>query len=244
MVRRLPGLDRHQPDGPRGREDRPVRSVRLGQVDADPLHQPPGDLSRRAASSSTARCSTTVPKTIDTVRREVGMVFQHFNLFPHMTVLQNCTLAPMRARARQQGRSGERRRADCSTACRSSIRPTNIPAQLSGGQQQRVAIARALCMEPKVMLFDEPTSRARSRNGQGSARHDDRPGRGRHDDDLRHPRNGLCPPGRRSRDLHGGRRDRRGGRPEAFFRNPPASARPRRSSAKSSRTTETIDAPP
>ncbi|WP_342363148.1 amino acid ABC transporter ATP-binding protein [Terrarubrum flagellatum] len=94
---------------------------------------------------------------VDAVRREVGMVFQSFNLFPHMTVLQNCTLAPMRVRRMSK--------ADAEASARKYLERVRIgeqankyPAQLSGGQQQRVAIARALCMEPKVMLFDEPTS--------------------------------------------------------------------------------------
>src|SRR6202163_651394 len=97
------------------------------------------------------------PKKIDAVRREVGMVFQQFNLFPHMTVLANCMLAPMRVR-------GTSKTAAEATARRLLDRvkildqADKYPAQLSGGQQQRVAIARALCMEPKVMLFDEPTS--------------------------------------------------------------------------------------
>jgi polar amino acid transport system ATP-binding protein len=97
------------------------------------------------------------PKTIDMVRREVGMVFQQFNLFPHLTVMQNCTLAPIRARGLSK--------ADAEATARRLLARVQIldqadkyPAQLSGGQQQRVAIARALCMEPKVMLFDEPTS--------------------------------------------------------------------------------------
>ncbi|TIV21393.1 MAG: amino acid ABC transporter ATP-binding protein, partial [Mesorhizobium sp.] len=96
-------------------------------------------------------------KSVDAVRREVGMVFQSFNLFPHITVLQNCTLAPMRVRGVS--------RADAERLARKYLERVRIldqadkyPAQLSGGQQQRVAIARALCMEPKVMLFDEPTS--------------------------------------------------------------------------------------
>ncbi|MBV8791791.1 MAG: amino acid ABC transporter ATP-binding protein [Pseudolabrys sp.] len=97
------------------------------------------------------------PKTIDVVRREVGMVFQQFNLFPHLTVLQNCTLAPMRSRglARDAAEATARR-----LLGRIKIldQADKYPAQLSGGQQQRVAIARALCMEPKAMLFDEPTS--------------------------------------------------------------------------------------
>jgi polar amino acid transport system ATP-binding protein len=97
------------------------------------------------------------PKKIDTVRSEVGMVFQQFNLFPHMTVLANCMLAPMRVRRASKA-------AAAATARRLLDRvkildqADKYPAQLSGGQQQRVAIARALCMEPKVMLFDEPTS--------------------------------------------------------------------------------------
>ena len=97
------------------------------------------------------------PKTINAVRREIGMVFQQFNLFPHLTVLQNCTLAPMRARgaSRQEAERTARRLLD---RVRVLDQAHKYPAQLSGGQQQRVAIARALCMEPKVMLFDEPTS--------------------------------------------------------------------------------------
>jgi polar amino acid transport system ATP-binding protein len=97
------------------------------------------------------------PKTIDAVRREIGMVFQQFNLFPHLTVLQNCTLAPMRARgaSRQEAERTAQRLLD---RVRVLDQAGKYPAQLSGGQQQRVAIARALCMEPKVMLFDEPTS--------------------------------------------------------------------------------------
>ena len=97
------------------------------------------------------------PKSIDAVRREIGMVFQQFNLFPHLTVLQNCTLAPMRARgaSRQEAERTARRLLD---RVRVLDQADKYPAQLSGGQQQRVAIARALCMEPKVMLFDEPTS--------------------------------------------------------------------------------------
>jgi len=96
-------------------------------------------------------------RNIDAIRHEVGMVFQQFNLFPHMTVLQNCTLAPMKVRHMS--------RAEAEATARRFLERVHIPeqaekypAQLSGGQQQRVAIARALCMNPKVMLFDEPTS--------------------------------------------------------------------------------------
>ncbi len=97
------------------------------------------------------------PKRSDEVRRNIGMVFQQFNLFPHMTVLQNCMLAPMKVRGVT--------REDAQKAAMTYLERVRIanqaekyPAQLSGGQQQRVAIARALCMNPKLMLFDEPTS--------------------------------------------------------------------------------------
>jgi polar amino acid transport system ATP-binding protein len=96
-------------------------------------------------------------RAVDTVRREVGMVFQSFNLFPHMTVLENCTLAPMRVRgvSKAEAQATGRKYLD---RVRIGEQADKFPAQLSGGQQQRVAIARALCMEPKAMLFDEPTS--------------------------------------------------------------------------------------
>ena len=96
-------------------------------------------------------------KAIDIVRQEVGMVFQSFNLFPHMTVLQNCMLAPIRVRgtSKQEAEATARRYLD---RVHISDQADKYPARLSGGQQQRVAIARALCMKPKVMLFDEPTS--------------------------------------------------------------------------------------
>ncbi|MFW7344017.1 amino acid ABC transporter ATP-binding protein [Pollutimonas sp. H1-120] len=94
---------------------------------------------------------------IDAVRQEVGMVFQQFNLFPHMTVLQNCMLAPMRSRGTSKAEA-EALAMKYLTRVRIGDQALKYPSQLSGGQQQRVAIARALCMTPKVMLFDEPTS--------------------------------------------------------------------------------------
>src|SRR6201987_3350419 len=96
-------------------------------------------------------------KVIDEVRREVGMVFQQFNLFPHLTVLQNCALAPIRVRHMPRREAETLARANLARV-RIPEQADKYPAQLSGGQQQRVAIARALCMRPKIMLFDEPTS--------------------------------------------------------------------------------------
>ena len=96
-------------------------------------------------------------KRIDEVRREVGMVFQSFNLFPHLTVLENCTLGPIWVR-RMPKRDAEELAMRLLTRVRIPDQALKYPGQLSGGQQQRVAIARALCMTPKIMLFDEPTS--------------------------------------------------------------------------------------
>jgi general L-amino acid transport system ATP-binding protein len=96
-------------------------------------------------------------RTLERIRREVGMVFQSFNLFPHLTILENCTLAPIHVRRMP--------RAEAEELAMTYLRRVRIPeqahkypGQLSGGQQQRVAIARALCMRPRIMLFDEPTS--------------------------------------------------------------------------------------
>jgi general L-amino acid transport system ATP-binding protein len=96
-------------------------------------------------------------KRIDEVRREVGMVFQHFNLFPHLTILENCTLAPIWVR-RMPKRDAEAVAMRFLERVHIPEQAHKYPGQLSGGQQQRVAIARALCMDPRIMLFDEPTS--------------------------------------------------------------------------------------
>jgi general L-amino acid transport system ATP-binding protein len=96
-------------------------------------------------------------RNIDAVRSEVGMVFQSFNLFPHLTALENITLAPMRVRRWPRARA-ERVARELLTQVGIPEKAGSYPAQLSGGQQQRVAIARALAMQPKIMLFDEPTS--------------------------------------------------------------------------------------
>ncbi|MBI1208458.1 MAG: ATP-binding cassette domain-containing protein [Azospirillum sp.] len=96
-------------------------------------------------------------KQIEAVRREVGMVFQHFNLFPHLTILENCTLAPIWVRKEPKAQA-EATAMKYLERVRIPEQANKYPGQLSGGQQQRVAIARSLCMNPKVMLFDEPTS--------------------------------------------------------------------------------------
>jgi general L-amino acid transport system ATP-binding protein len=96
-------------------------------------------------------------KKIDEIRSEVGMVFQQFNLFPHMTILENCTLGPIRVRKMSKV-DADRLAMEYLERVKIPEQANKYPAQLSGGQQQRVAIARALCMNPRVMLFDEPTS--------------------------------------------------------------------------------------
>ncbi|MDP9838004.1 general L-amino acid transport system ATP-binding protein [Neorhizobium huautlense] len=96
-------------------------------------------------------------KKIDEVRREVGMVFQHFNLFPHLTILENCTLAPIWVR-KMPKKEAEEVAMHYLKRVKIPEQAHKYPGQLSGGQQQRVAIARSLCMKPKIMLFDEPTS--------------------------------------------------------------------------------------
>ena len=96
-------------------------------------------------------------KNIDKVRSEVGMVFQHFNLFPHLTILENCTLAPLWVRKTPKKEADEIAMGFLEKV-KIPEQADKYPGQLSGGQQQRVAIARSLCMRPRIMLFDEPTS--------------------------------------------------------------------------------------
>ena len=96
-------------------------------------------------------------KKIDEIRREVGMVFQHFNLFPHLTILENCTLAPIWVR-KMPKKEAEEVAMSFLEKVKIPEQANKYPGQLSGGQQQRVAIARSLCMNPRIMLFDEPTS--------------------------------------------------------------------------------------
>ena len=132
-------------------------------------------------------------KNIDTIRSEVGMCFQHFNLFPHLTILENCTLAPIWVRKIPK-KEAEETAMHFLKKVKIPEQADKYPGQLSGGQQQRVAIARSLCMRP--------------RDDQGSARHHDRAGGRRHDHAVRDARDGLRPSGREPRDLHGCRSDR------------------------------------
>ena len=166
-------------------------------------------------------------KRIDEIRREVGMVFQHFNLFPHLTILENCTLAPIWVK-KMPKKDAEEVAMHYLKRVKIPEQANKYPGQLSGGQQQRVAIARSLCMSPKIMLFDEPTSALDPEmvkevlDTMVVAR------RGGHDHDLRDPRDGLRAPGRQPRHLHGRRADRRG------ERRPKSSSRIRSTSAPSS----------
>jgi len=96
-------------------------------------------------------------KNIDKIRSEVGMCFQHFNLFPHLSVLENCTLAPIWVR-KEPKKDAEALAMEYLDRVKIADQALKFPGQLSGGQQQRVAIARSLCMQPRIMLFDEPTS--------------------------------------------------------------------------------------
>ncbi|MFK4578768.1 general L-amino acid transport system ATP-binding protein [Bradyrhizobium ottawaense] len=160
-------------------------------------------------------------KHIDAVRREVGMVFQSFNLFPHLTVLENCTLAPIWVRNIPK-KDAEINAMKFLERVKIPHQANKFPGQMSGGQQQRVAIARALTMNPKVMLFDEPTSALDPEMVKEVLDTHGGPRRGRHDHAGRHPRNGLCPRGRQPRGLHGRRPDHRGQHAERVLCGAPA----------------------
>ena len=160
---------------------------------------------------------------VDKLRSRIGMVFQQFNLFPHMTVLRNLTIAQQKVKGRSKDEAVEIARANLAKVGLAE-KESAYPAHLSGGQSQRVAIARALSMNPDMMLFDEPTSALDPELvGDVLAVMKDLAVRG-HDDDGRHPRDGLRPRGGRQPGLHGRRRHRRGGRPARGAGRPAARA--------------------
>ena len=218
-----------------GRGRLPARPVRLGQDHLPALHQPARDDQRRPdlgrrrpdglRRARTASCTGCSDKEIAAQRREIGMVFQRFNLFPHMTALENVIEAPVQVKGEKKAAAG--------TAALELLERVGLgdrcdayPAQLSGGQQQRVAIARALAMDPKLMLFDEPTS-ALDPELVGEVLTVMRElADERHDDDRGHPRDGLRPGRRRPGGLHGRRRRGRAGAAAGGHRQPAARAHP------------------
>ena len=141
-------------------------------------------------------------KRILAVRRDVGMVFQQFNLFPHLTVLENCTLAPIWVR-RMPKREAEALARNYLDSVKIPEQADKYPARLSGGQQQRVAIARALCMNPNIMLFDEPTSALDPEMVKEVLDTMIELADRRNNDAGRVPRNGVCPKGRQPGAVHG-----------------------------------------
>ena len=188
------------------------RPFRLRQEHVPALHQPARahrcrrDLRRRRAdrlSAASARRCTSFETEIARQRAAIGMVFQRFNLFPHLTVLQNIMEGPVQRAEAPAARGARRGARRCWSGSGSPTSATPIPSELSGGQQQRVAIARALAMQPKLMLFDEPTSALDPELVGEVLERDARPRAAGHDDDRRDPRARLRPRGRRPRGVHG-----------------------------------------
>ena len=183
----------------------------------------PGRASRRCAAPSTGwrtidsgrhrnrrrGAARRGPQAGPKLRSEVGMVFQSFNLFPHKTILENVMLAPVKVR-KVAGEQSAGAGPCAAGAGRGAKQAEKYPAQLSGGQQQRVAIARSLAMQPKVMLFDEPTRALDPEMVNEVLAVMTSAGRGRYDDGGGHPRDGFCPPSRQPGGVHGRRQRRRG----------------------------------
>ena len=133
-----------------------MRAVGFGEIDLDPLYHRLEEHQKGSIVVDGTELTSDL-KNIEIIRSEVGMVFQHFNLFPHLTALENCTLAPIWVRKTPKAEAGALAMRYLERV-RIPEQADKYPGQLSGGQQQRVAIARSLCMNPRIMLFDEPTS--------------------------------------------------------------------------------------
>jgi general L-amino acid transport system ATP-binding protein len=161
-------------------------------------------------------------KNIEKIRTEVGMVFQHFNLFPHLTIVDNLALGPIWVR-KVPKKEAEETAMHYLEKVHIAEQARKFPGQLSGGQQQRVAIARSLCMAPKVMLFDEPTSALDPEMIKEvlDAGCDDRPRPGRHDHDCGQSRNGVCQECGSPGPFYGRWSNCRGELPRRVFRKPP-----------------------
>ena len=162
-----------------------------GEIDFDGV-----DITKKKVKNEAGKW---VKLDLDKHRQKMGMVFQHFNLFPHMTILDNMTLAPIHVKHMPKAEAEQKAHALLERVGLGD-RAEAYPIQLSGGQKQRVAIVRALMMEPEVMLFDE---RARPGDGRRGARGHEGAGAGGHDDGRRHARDGLRPRGRQPRTVHG-----------------------------------------
>ena len=151
----LDDITESHPGGGEGGHHRPLR---LRQVHLPALSQPAGDPHQRHHHLRRHGDHRSQERTSTSIRQQMGMVFQHFNLFPNMTIRKNITLAPVRTKLMTQAEADDTGHAPCWRRVGLEDKADAYPAQLSGGQKQRIAIVRALAMKPKVMLFDEPTS--------------------------------------------------------------------------------------
>ena len=214
IVRRDGGAQGHRLRYPAVAGQGRDRPQRLGQEHVAALLQRPRDRptaarSRSAGTSWSIKGDMLRSAALNALRMEVGMVFQSFNLFPHLTVLDNVTVAPTHVARHGRRPRPRQRRARCCDKVGLGDKADAYPGELSGGQKQRVAIARALAMQPQVMLFDEPTS-ALDPELVGEVLRVMKDARARrHDDGGRHARDGLRARSGRRGGGDGPRRDRR-----------------------------------